>query len=108
MRPTARKRGYDSEYQEAAAAYLRKHRHCECGATAVLVRHVVSIARAPHLRMDETNWKPGCRSCNAKDAHRDRRNRGEVGTFGDRAADRLGPRLGTQPIFSSPTGDQKS
>jgi 5-methylcytosine-specific restriction protein A len=72
-RPTARQRGYDTEYQQAAAAFLREHRRCDCGAPAVLVRHVISIRLRPDLRMDRRNWQPGCRSCNVKDAHRDKR-----------------------------------
>lgn len=122
QRPTARERGYDTEYQAAAAEYLKARRWCTCGARAVLVRHVISVRLRPDLRMDQSNWLPGCRSCNAKDAHRDRAallsgqlvpklavHRGVVGTLADRAPDRLGPRLGTQPIFSSSRAeDQKS
>ena len=91
QRPTARQRGYDSEYQAAAAEYLEVHPRCECGAPAVLVRHIISIRRRPDLRMDRRNWKPGCRSCNAKDAARDRReDRGDLGTLNDRGRDRSG------------------
>lgn len=46
---------------------------CECGAPATLVRHVVSIRRHPELRMVRSNWRPGCRRCNARDYIREQR-----------------------------------
>lgn len=73
-RPSARQRGYTSEWQEAARAFLARpeNRFCECGAPAVLVRHIVSIRRRPDLRLEPSNWKPGCQRCNADDAARER------------------------------------
>lgn len=99
-RPTARQRGYDTEYQRAAREFLSFHPRCTCGAPAVLVRHIVSIARRPDVRMDRSNWLPGCRSCNAADWHNDRRTGGVSQTLADRGRDRLGPRLGTHRNFS--------
>jgi len=75
-RPSARQRGYDTEFQHAAAEYLKAHPTCTCGKPAVLVRHKVSIRLRPDLRMDQSNWLPGCRSCNAKDIHRERQETG--------------------------------
>lgn len=75
-RPGARRRGYDTEFQRAAAEYLKTHPACTCGRPAVLVRHKVSIRRRPDLRMDPANWQPGCRSCNAADMHREKREGG--------------------------------
>ena len=75
-RPTARQRGYDTEFQHAAAEYLKAHPTCTCGKPAVLVRHKISIRLRPDLRMDRSNWLPGCRSCNAKDTHRERQETG--------------------------------
>ena len=75
-RPTSRQRGYDTAYQHAAAAFLKTHPTCTCGQPAVLVRHRISIRLRPDLRMDRSNWLPGCRSCNAKDVHRERREAG--------------------------------
>jgi 5-methylcytosine-specific restriction protein A len=106
-RPTARQRGYDTAYQVAAAEFLKTHKRCACGAPAVLVRHRISIRLRPDLRMDQSNWLPGCHSCNVKDAHRDKREgRGVVGTFDDRGRDRPGPRRETPEIFSSRVEDQ--
>jgi len=75
-RPGARRRGYDTEFQREAAAYLKAHPTCTCGRPAVLVRHKISIRRRPDLRMDPANWLPGCQSCNAKDTWRDRKKEG--------------------------------
>lgn len=72
QRPGARQRGYDSAWQQEAAAFLVSHPTCTCGKPAVLVRHRVSIRKRPDLRMDKSNWLPGCRSCNAKDLHHER------------------------------------
>jgi 5-methylcytosine-specific restriction protein A len=73
-RPNARQRGYTAEWEAAAKAFLQLpgNERCECGAPAVLVRHVISIRRAPHLRMVRSNWRPGCRRCNALDTIRER------------------------------------
>ncbi len=100
-RPSARQRGYDSEFQRAAAAFLKLHPTCSCGKPAVLVRHRESIARRPDLRMDRSNWMPGCRSCNAKDAHRDRRNPGVVDDFVLRGVDRPGVEISAMHIGHS-------
>lgn len=75
-RPPAAHRGYDHEWQKAARTFLNHphNRFCECGAPAVLVRHVISIRKRPDLRMDMRNWKPGCRRCNARDIAKEARN----------------------------------
>lgn len=75
QRPSARKRGYDSTWQKAAAAFLREpgHDRCACGAPATVVMHVVSIRERPDLKMVRSNWKPGCVRCNAIQADRERR-----------------------------------
>ena len=75
-RPTARQRGYDTSFQKEASEFLKAHPTCTCGKPAVLVRHKVSIHLRPDLRMDRSNWLPGCRSCNAKDMHRERQETG--------------------------------
>jgi hypothetical protein len=74
-RPTASQRGYDNEWNKAASAFLAEpgNEFCECGAPAVLVRHVISIRQRPDLRLDRSNWKPGCRRCNARDIAREAR-----------------------------------
>lgn len=73
QRGSAASRGYDAEWQAASKAFLKANPTCECGRPAVLVRHAISIARRPDLRMVQSNWKPGCASCNARDRERDRR-----------------------------------
>jgi len=80
-RPSARERGYDTGWQRAARAFLAEpgHDRCECGAPAVLVRHVVSVRRRPDLRMDRSNWMPGCVRCNARDHAREQREAPGVG-----------------------------
>lgn len=89
----ARQRGYDVAYQRAAAAFLAEpgHERCDCGRPATLVRHVVSIRQRPDLRMARTNWRPGCASCNAKDAARDRRERRATPSTENRNAMGAGP-----------------
>ncbi|MGV1817769.1 endonuclease [Agrobacterium sp. CG160-95] len=74
-RPAARDRGYDSEWRKQARAFLAIPGNdlCECGAPSVLVRHVISIRKRPDLRMNTTNWRPGCQRCNALDAAEERR-----------------------------------
>lgn len=75
QRPSARKRGYDSTWQKAAAAFLREpgHDRCACGAPATVVMHKISIRERPDLKMVRSNWRPGCVRCNAIQADRERR-----------------------------------
>lgn len=79
-RPPARKRGYDKEWEREAKAFLARPGNdlCGCGAPAVLVRHAKSIRLRPELRMDHTNWRPGCQRCNALDAAEERRTKGKT------------------------------
>lgn len=74
-RPNSTQRGYDGVWGQEARAYLSRpeNRLCGCGKPATLVRHIISIRTAPHLRMEQTNWRPGCQRCNALDAARERR-----------------------------------
>lgn len=100
-RPSARQRGYDTEFQRAAAAFLKSHSTCLCGKPAVLVRHKISIRARPDLRMVRSNWLPGCQSCNAKDTHRERRDPGMVGDFGPLGVDRSGVEISAMHIEHS-------
>lgn len=74
-RPSPSRRGYDQGWRDAAKSFLGEpgHDRCDCGATATLVRHVISIRRRPDLRLVKSNWRPGCVRCNAIDAARDRK-----------------------------------
>lgn len=84
-RPSARQRGYDTQFEKAARAYLARPENalCECGKPAVLVRHKISIRKRPDLRMALSNWKPGCHRCNRMDREREARGYSEqVGSDG--------------------------
>ncbi|CZT34619.1 hypothetical protein GA0004734_00016360 [Rhizobium sp. 9140] len=72
-RPSSRDRGYDATWTREAKAFLARpeNEFCSCGSPATLVRHVLSIRRAPHLRMNKSNWLAGCARCNARDAARE-------------------------------------
>lgn len=75
-RPNASRRGYDREWEAAAKAFLAEpgnQRCARCGAPATVVMHRTSIRKRPDLRMDRTNWRPGCQRCNAKEAAEERR-----------------------------------
>lgn len=74
QRPNASARGYSRDWEQAARTFLRQpdNERCECGAPATLVRHRISIRQHPELRMSPTNWRPGCRRCNANDYVRER------------------------------------
>ncbi len=97
-RPSAARRGYDRQFREAARAFLMDHPRCTCGAPAVLVMHKVSIRWRPDLRMDQSNWLPGCRSCNAKHAHDDKRE-GGVRASAEWTGDRTPPTAQNTPVF---------
>lgn len=90
QRPSASARGYDREWTREAAAYLRLNPVCTCGAPAVLVRHRISIRLRPDLRMDKSNWLPGCRKCNAADLRREQR----ASPGGQKVSDARGYRRG--------------
>jgi 5-methylcytosine-specific restriction endonuclease McrA len=75
-RPPARERGYDKEWERAARAFLAEPGHdlcAGCGAPATVVMHIISIRKRPDLRMQKSNWRPGCQRCNAKEAAEERR-----------------------------------
>lgn len=73
-RPTARARGYDAQWEREARSFLSQpeNEFCSCGSPATLVRHILSIRKAPHLRLNKANWLPGCQRCNQIDAARER------------------------------------
>lgn len=67
-RGNATDRGYDAAWRRARAAYLAEHPLCcVCHAetpprltVATVVDHIVSIADAPHLRLDASNLRAMC------------------------------------------------
>lgn len=74
-RPNSSRRGYDGDWEREAKAFLSRpeNKRCACGAPATVVMHTRSIRQRPDLRMDKSNWKPGCKRCNAIDAVQERR-----------------------------------
>lgn len=77
-RPTARERGYTAEWEKEAKEFLSDpaHRRCaRCGDPSTVVMHIKSIRARPDLRMERSNWRPGCQRCNAIEAAEERRNK---------------------------------
>ena len=70
-------RGYDGKWEREAKAFLALPGNDICAACrkneAVVVMHIKSIRSHPELRMDRSNWRPGCQQCNAIEAARERR-----------------------------------
>ena len=65
-RPNARSRGYDREWEKARADYLAAYPSCQrCGAKATLVDHIEPIRKAPHRRLDRTNFMSLCTPCHS-------------------------------------------
>lgn len=66
-RPSARARGYDGAWEVARARHLSRHPACvDCGEPATLVDHIVSIRKAPHRRLDPTNYQSMCATCHGR------------------------------------------
>ena len=64
-RPSAWSQGYDREWQEFRAAFLRAYpRCCEpgCNAAATQVDHIRSVREHPELRLIASNCRPFCKS----------------------------------------------
>lgn len=65
-RPNRQQRGYDAEWSKARAEWLAAYPCCvRCGAKAALVDHIVPIAKAPHRRLDRTNFQSLCTPCHS-------------------------------------------
>lgn len=65
-RPSARERGYDAQWEKARAEYLAVYSSCRrCGQPATEVDHIIPIRKAPHRRLDRTNFQSLCRQCHA-------------------------------------------
>jgi hypothetical protein len=71
-RLSSRRRGYDSKWEEASAAFLRQpgHGHCSCGCGrhADMVDHRVAHKGDPVLFWSRSNWQPMNRRCNSRKA----------------------------------------
>lgn len=64
QRPTARQRGYDSQWEKARAGFLAKHPRCaRCGASATIVHHSTPHRGNKAIFWDRSNWVPACQPC---------------------------------------------
>jgi hypothetical protein len=58
---------YDRSWQKLRTRFLRAMPRCRiCGARATDVDHIVSLKRAPELRLDWTNLQPLCHACHSR------------------------------------------
>ena len=65
-RPSRQARGYDADWAKARADYLAAYPYCRrCGARACVVDHVVPIRKAPHRRLDRSNFQSLCTACHS-------------------------------------------
>ncbi len=77
-RGSSRERGYDSAWQKASKAYLKKHRTCVyCGNPAECVDHIVAHKGDKNLFWLSSNWAASCIKCNSRKAAK------EEGGFGN-------------------------
>lgn len=65
-RPSRQQRGYDAEWAKARDEWLGAYPCCvRCGNKADLVDHIVPIRKAPHRRLDRTNFQSLCTPCHS-------------------------------------------
>jgi 5-methylcytosine-specific restriction enzyme A len=64
MRPSARQRGYNRNWEAYRADYLRRRPTCACGAPATVVDHIVPVSLGGAF-WDPANHQPMCVSCHA-------------------------------------------
>ncbi|MEQ8326528.1 MAG: HNH endonuclease signature motif containing protein [Parvibaculaceae bacterium] len=73
-RPSARQRGYTSEWQKARADYLKAHPYCVmCDIPANTVDHIEPHKGDERLFWDRTNWQSLCASCHSRRKQRQER-----------------------------------
>lgn len=63
-RESAAKRGYGRAWRAIRAAFLRDHPHCQCGAPASEVDHIVSLRRGGSN--SRLNLQALCKPCHAR------------------------------------------
>ncbi len=64
QRPTARQRGYDTQWDKARSTFLASNSSCSfCGATATVVDHIVPHRGDMKLFWKKANWQPLCKPC---------------------------------------------
>lgn len=98
QRPSARQRGYSTEWQKAAKAFLAEPGNelcaCGCGQPAEVVDHIVPHKGNRALMWNRSNWQPMTRACNSRKAA------AQEGAFGRNP--RRQPREGASPILDRP------
>ena len=73
-RPSARARGYTSEWDNARADFLKAHPHCvRCGARASIVDHIQPHKGSVALFWNPSNWQPMCTPCHSGAKQREER-----------------------------------
>ena len=80
-RDSASKRGYNSRWQKARAAYLKAHplcvlcmeKHPPEYTKATVVDHIKAHRMDPKLFWDQSNWRALCKSCHDKKTAREDR-----------------------------------
>lgn len=73
-RPSARERGYDSEWDQARAEYLKAHPYCRmCGASSRVVDHVIPHRGDKRLFWQRSNWQALCTPCHSSRKQREER-----------------------------------
>lgn len=71
-KPSSTQRGYDKAWRDMARSVLvRDHWTCQvCGVHlgkgTATVDHIIPVSLAPHLRLDPSNLRAACRSCNSR------------------------------------------
>lgn len=69
IRPSARERGYDAEWERLARVFMARHPMCQrCEKAgrkraATIPHHIVPVSVAPELRLVETNLEALCAPC---------------------------------------------
>ncbi|MBX9759363.1 MAG: HNH endonuclease [Beijerinckiaceae bacterium] len=66
-RPSARERGYTSEWEKESKAFLQVNPTCRrCGQPAKLVDHIQAHKGSPGLFWNRSNWQPMCTPCHSR------------------------------------------
>jgi 5-methylcytosine-specific restriction endonuclease McrA len=87
-RGTSAARGYDAAWRRVRQRAITEHPFCSCGAKAVAVDHVLSLAQGG-VRLDARNLAPLCARCHGrKTAQVDGRWAGETKRAGESATGR--------------------
>lgn len=73
-RPSARERGYTTDWEKERAAFLEAHPCCAiCGAVATVVDHITPHRGNKALFWDRYNWQALCKPCHDRVKQRQER-----------------------------------